>query len=453
MLAALCACGGSSPAASADATEGTASTGVQLPISWPAARFPLSIAQNKRYLVDADGRPFLIQGDTAWSMIAELRREDVERYLSDRQARGFNTLLVNLIEHKFSRNAPRNAYGDAPFEVYGDFGSPNERYFDYADWILSRAEEKGFLVLLTPAYMGNGGHDEGWYQEIRRSGAAKFRQFGRYIATRFKSHRNILWIQGGDYNPPDKDLTRALVQGIREADPGAMQSAHCGPETAALDYWRGEPWLDVNTVYTYEPVDIAARRQYLRAERMPYFLIESHYENEYRSTPLQLRTQAFHALLNGATGQMFGNSPIWHFDGPGLFDGPPDWRRELASRGASSMSHIRSLFDGIDWWKLQPDVQRTLMVSGEGDGKWRAVAARAADGSFAIVYIPTRRAIEVDTGQLSGPRISARWYDPGNGTFSKVRSALFPARGIHRFARRMTSLGSRDQVLVLTSVN
>src|SRR5262245_60716286 len=34
-----------------------------------AAAFPLSIKPGERYLVDAAGRPFLIQGDTAWSLI------------------------------------------------------------------------------------------------------------------------------------------------------------------------------------------------------------------------------------------------------------------------------------------------------------------------------------------------------------------------------------------------
>ena len=65
--------------------------------------FPLSVGPGERYLVDAAGRPFLIHGDTAWSLIAQLTREDVELYLDDRRARGFNTILVNLIESRFAR--------------------------------------------------------------------------------------------------------------------------------------------------------------------------------------------------------------------------------------------------------------------------------------------------------------------------------------------------------------
>ena len=73
--------------------------------------FPLAVRPGERYLDDAEGRPFLIHGDTAWSLIADLTREDVDLYLRDRRARGFNTLLVNLIESRFATNAPANAYG------------------------------------------------------------------------------------------------------------------------------------------------------------------------------------------------------------------------------------------------------------------------------------------------------------------------------------------------------
>src|SRR5690606_22170520 len=80
-----------------------------------ATAFPLRIGDNGNYLVDADDRPFLLHGDTAWSLIAELTREEVDFYLADRLSRGFNTLVVSLIEHKFASNAPANAYGQRPF--------------------------------------------------------------------------------------------------------------------------------------------------------------------------------------------------------------------------------------------------------------------------------------------------------------------------------------------------
>src|SRR5262245_46921326 len=66
--------------------------------------FPVHPVEGQRYLVDAAGRSFLIVGDSAWSLLTQLSTEDAELYLNDRQTKGFNTLLVNLLEHRFAEN-------------------------------------------------------------------------------------------------------------------------------------------------------------------------------------------------------------------------------------------------------------------------------------------------------------------------------------------------------------
>lgn len=391
----------------------------------PIPQFPLRISSNKKYLVDASGSPFLIHGDTAWSLIAQLNREDAELYLHDRQTRGFNAILVNLLEHRFSTNAPANAYGDTPFLVTGDFGTPNEAYFAHAEWVLQRAQEKGILVLLAPAYLGAGGGNEGWYRAMLGNGPEKLREYGEYLGNRFRAYPNILWTHAGDYNPTQKDLVQAIAEGIRAVDPRALHTAHSAPGTAALDYWAGEPWLHINNVYTYDPVYSSALAQNSRPSAMPFILIESAYENEHGAAELRIRTQAYHALLSGAAGQIFGNNPIWHFDGPGLYSAPVKWQDALSSRGSQSMTHLLKLFSSLEWWKLEPDFPNRLLAGSHwstinnGAGHNQPVAARAHDGSFALVYLPQARTVAIDLSQLAGPRISARWYDPAGGTFAK----------------------------------
>src|SRR4051812_12796291 len=68
--------------------------------------FPLRVNAYHRYLEDAKGRPVLVSGDSAWSLIAQLGRSDAARYFDDRAGRGFNAVIVNLVEHKFASNAP-----------------------------------------------------------------------------------------------------------------------------------------------------------------------------------------------------------------------------------------------------------------------------------------------------------------------------------------------------------
>lgn len=415
-----------------------------------ASAFPLHVEPGKRYLVDAAGRPFFMQGDAPWSLIAQLSREGVELYLRDRQARGFNTLLVNLIEHRFAENAPANLAGDKPFLVDGDFSTPNEAYFRHADWVLQRACEMGFLVLLAPSYLGSGGGPDGWYQEMLQNGPGKLRDYGRFVARRYAALGNILWVQGGDFSAPDKDLVRAIADGIRDVDPAALQTAHNTWETAALDYWHGEPWLTVNNIFTYARIDKGAHDQYARSS-MPFLLIESTYENEHDADEQLLRMQAYQAVLSGASGHVFGNNPIWHFDGPGLFAAPMSWKEALDSPGARSMSLLRDLFSSVNWWLLVPDIDGKLVVGGKGGDKARVAAAAAKDGSFALVYLPTSKDIVLDLGRLSGSRIAARWHDPTTGQSVDVEGSPFPPDRHSFRPPRKNQGGYTDWILELKS--
>lgn len=411
-------------------------------------QFPLSVASTGRYLQDARGRPFLIHGDTAWSLIAALKREEVELYLADRRARGFNTLLVSLIESRFSKNPPANAYGDRPFGPGREFAAPIEAYFKHADWVLQRASDLGFLVLLTPAYMGYGGGDQGWYREMVKAGPEALQAYGRYLGKRYAGFTNIVWVHAGDYNPPDRRLAIAIAEGIVETSPSTLHTAHGAPETAALDYWPSAFWLTLNNVYTYGRVLPAAAKQHRRSDRKPFILIESAYENEHGATPTRLRAQAYDALLSGAAGQIFGNNPIWHFDGPGLHPAPVDWKQALASPGAESMRHVRALMERLPWWTLEPAEQ--LIVDKRVSMSNQAVAARMSDGSGAVVYLPGGLpSVTIDLAGLGIATASAQWFDPATGEFMV---ADIPASAGGRQIFRLPGLnggGAKDWVLLL----
>ena len=57
-----------------------------------AGRFPLKLSDNHRYLVDQNGKPFLMVGDTPQGLMGRLTEQDAEYYFADREAHGFNTL-------------------------------------------------------------------------------------------------------------------------------------------------------------------------------------------------------------------------------------------------------------------------------------------------------------------------------------------------------------------------
>jgi len=61
----------------------------------------LKVSANRRYLIDQKGDPFLVVGDSPWSLIAQLDETDIEWYLRDRQKKGFTWILVTLMENNF----------------------------------------------------------------------------------------------------------------------------------------------------------------------------------------------------------------------------------------------------------------------------------------------------------------------------------------------------------------
>src|SRR5690349_10544478 len=109
----------------------------------------------------------------------------MERYLSDRSARGYNTVLVILIELEYADVLPASAYGERPFGWQGDFSKFNRRYFEHARYMVKAALERGILVLLTPAYMGYAGTSEGWEREMKKAGPAVLREYGRFLGKSF----------------------------------------------------------------------------------------------------------------------------------------------------------------------------------------------------------------------------------------------------------------------------
>ena len=190
-----------------------AGTRSPLPEPPPPARYPLRVSDDRRRILDAAGTPFLVQGDAAWSLIANLTYDEAIAYLDDRQAKGFNTVIVSIVEHLFSRQAPRDRAGNEPFLSPGDMSTPNEAYFAHAERVLEACAERGIAVILACCYIGHRhdpspgvdatNHAEGWYYEVIGTGVDGCRRYGEFLGRRFGRFDNIIWCIGGDWDPDE----------------------------------------------------------------------------------------------------------------------------------------------------------------------------------------------------------------------------------------------------------
>jgi len=415
------------------------------PPSSQSTAWPLKISRDGRHLVDQEEQPFLLVGDSPWSLIVEPTPAQAERYLDDRKAKGFNALLVNLLEHKFSTQPPRLRDGTPPFTTPGDFDTLNEDYFRHAERIVRQAGERGLAVLLCPAYLGYDGGDDGFFEEMLRNGPQKIRAYGRAIGRRFRSHPNLIWIVGGDFTPPPEHrwTVDELAAGLKEEDSDHLMTVHYGPNTTAAAIYGDRSWLQLNSVYDYrEDLYVPCLAQDALSPRLPYFLLETAYEGEHQASAARIRRQAYWPLLCGAFGVLYGNSPVWHFGSRGVYDRGGDWMAALNSRGAQDLARLITAFRALPWWLLRPDHDQSLVTAGGGTyGQLDYVtAALSHDGTLGLAYVPStgtdRREFTVDLRRFDGP-VTARWFNPTDGHVTTIAGSPFD----HHHPQRLTTPG------------
>ena len=189
------------------------------------ATFPPQLRPGARYLSDAAGRPFFLHGDTAWSLIARSHPRG-RRALPARPAGARLQHHPRQPDRAPLRDATRRPTPTATSPSGGPGTSPRRttRYFDHADWVLRRACELGFLVLLTPSYAGYGGGPKAGTARWPTSGADKLerlRAVPRHPARRPRQHRLGA---GRRLRLPDKDAGPGAGRRHRRDRPG--RAAH-----------------------------------------------------------------------------------------------------------------------------------------------------------------------------------------------------------------------------------
>jgi uncharacterized protein DUF4038/collagenase-like protein with putative collagen-binding domain len=421
--------------------------------------YPLQASADGRYLVDQMNQPVFWSGDAAWSLIAQGTNADIDAYFANRQQKAFNVAIVNLLEHKFATNAPRDINGDPPF-TGANFTTPNEAYFAHADFAVTSAAQKGIAVLLAPLYLGYQCGNEGWCAEVQAASIADMQSWGQYVGNRYKNFDNIVWVIGGDADPAGVSAkVSAFATALAQADSRHPITAHNARGQMAVTPWPGATWLNLNDTYTsYSSTYTQAQSAYNLSPPKPFFQIEGDYENAGSMTTQQVRAEAYWTVLSGGMGYVFGNCPLWGFGGAIADSFCPqansNWKADMDAAGSVGMMHVQELLASRPWPNLVPDWTHTTLTAGFGTfgATDYATAARTSDGSLVIAYLPTVRTLTVDLTKLSGPSVSARWFDPASGTYTTVAGSPFATTGTQQLTPPgNNSAGDADWVLVLES--
>ena len=395
--------------------------------------FPIKPAENGRYLVDNNNKPFFYQAETPWLIFVNLNQKEMGEMMDIRINQGFTVIQTMAL------TTGTNLNGDSPFEN-NDFTKPNLAYFDHIRKGIQLAEQKGLLVGVALAWKGCCGGD--WTDIILQNGTKNCREYGRFLGKYFAGCKNLFWIQGGDADPQGHtDHYREMALGIKESMPGAMQTYHASSGHSSSDVmnYLDNSWLNFSWTYTYfrnkhnvwiylcgwgELPEVYEMNhiEYRKFPVKPYVLGESQYEGEDSvsckpfSWPEIVRRQAYWSVLSGSCGHAYG-SWCWTVN--------KNWRKVENDPGANQMLHVKNLFESLEWYKLTPDLNGEIITSGAGTyGKTDyAVTSFIPEGNLIVAYFPPTnkeaRKITINTSKMK-KLTKVQWFNPTNGQYTNI---------------------------------
>lgn len=423
----------------------------------------LAVSANGRYLV-LNGSPWLMAADSPQGMLSDLTPSEMATYMSNRAGYGVNCIQVHLISGAtFGGTNTTFPLEDSttPFTTTGDIATPREAYFSQVDDMINLAATYGMVVMLTAAETIDG--SALW----KNNGTTKCTNFGAYLGARYKSFPNIIWNFGNDYQPTvDTDLDDcidAVYTGIRSADTNHLCTGWLMPAAGSPAFestrddttWNSAAQIDF--LYLYSVLYSKTLEDRALSPAMPIVMGESCYETEnlgaygFTTTAYHTRKINYWSVLSGACGTTYCNgSRTWGFAG--------SWSSELDTyTGIAHLGFMKTLLEAYNWHLLTPDNAHAVLTAGYGtytDGgaintNDYAASAWITDGSLMMIYMPTNRTMTVDMSKFSGT-VTARWYDPTDGSYTADAASPLSNSGTHEFSRATTNAeGSADWVLVL----
>jgi hypothetical protein len=340
--------------------------------------------------------------------------------------------------------------------------TPNPAYFSRLDTMVSNAATYHLTLFLDPIETG------GWLTTLENNGSTKAFNYGAYLGNRYKNVPNIVWLSGNDFqdwntNASDNNLVRQVMAGIASADPNHLQTIELNYQTSYSSQDSGlNPYVTLNSAYTYFGTYDEVLQAYNSGSGTPAFMVEANYEYENLNSALPgpagafvMREQEYWSALSGAFGQFYGNHYTLLFNGPG---GVSNWQDYEDSPGSMEIQYLTGLFQAYSWWNLVPDTGHTVVTGGYGTYDTSSLdlatntyspTAWATDGSLAMTYDVTGATLTVNMGVFKSA-VTARWYDPSNGTYHAISGSPFTNSGVQQFTGPgKNGDGNSDWVLVL----
>jgi len=398
---------------------------------------PIRVSANARHFVDRNGNPVFWLGDTQWELFRLFTADEALRILKDRQAKGFNVILIMLNGVDTGRvdsnmQAPYvNLEGETPW-IDEDPLRPNEKYFQHVDTMVRLGEQTGQTFVVGVYHQ--------WHVNVIT--LEKARAWARWVAQRYRDVPNLIWSMYPKATTEFIPVCRELAAGLQEGDGGAhLISVHPDPSVTSSSFIHQEPWLAFNMIQTcidYDQVHAMVTADYYHTPIKPVVMAEGGYEGEEfgrLQTAHHIRKQAYWTQLAGGY-HVYGHNDCWK--------SPMTWEQWIGSPGSRHLQVFKRVITSrAEWWNLVPD--QSLFAPGAGSGYSLNVAARSPGGNWLLAYLSEPSSVSVRLDAITaGSQARAYWINPTSG--DRRSADTFPAKEAQAFT---SPRGWEDALLLI----
>ena len=435
----------------------------------------LRVSDNRRYIVEKNGKPFFWLGDTGWLLFGKLDREEAEKYLEDRRKKGFNVIQVMVLHSlglvdKYGDSAlvnrsvahPRTTPGSAP----GD--EKQYDYWDHVDYVIDLAASKGLYMALVPV----------WGTNVKTGAVSReeARKYAGWLSNRYRNRSNIIWLNGGDIKGSDSIQTWKIIGNtINQIDKNHLITFHPFGRTTSSTWFHNEPWLDFNMFqsgHRHYSQDTAAAEHKFGPDNWKFLAIdynkkpvkptvdgEPSYEHipyglhdtsQPRWNDADVRRYGYWSVFSGAFGYTYGHNSVMQMHQPtddgSAYGSRHYWYDAIDHPGARQMIHLKNLMLSKPFLERIPDQS---LLAGENGKRYDYITATRGK-AYAFLYTFTGRPFRVQMGKIEGQRVKASWFNPRDGKRSTI--GTFTNKGILGFDPPGMQEDGNDWVLILEKI-
>lgn len=393
----------------------------------------LKMSPGKRNVVHADGTPFFVVGDTPWGIPFRAKPEQVKIFAQDRQAKGFNTVLLMSVQPDRYAEGPESrdtvtgfARGFADLRD-GHINQLKPEYFQYLDSLIGILLDHEIVPVYQPVFQGFGWKGKTVLGTTVDPG--EYSRYCKYLVARYGS-MPAFWLISGDGTGLDKAINPAgetVEKWDAYAQPAGihynpaddfMPEWANGDSTRAFHYnrsYQDATWLDFQWAQTGHDGKHLTHKVERMYENLPVKAAlngEPTYEGMgggKHGLGWWQGEEAWQQLMAGGTmGVVYGAAALWQWkitpdeEGWGEWtDQPMSWKEAMELEGSRYAGLVGKAFYGFDFADME---KRSDLANGK--------PLLAVEKRFYVSYLPQGGSITIEGIPADLP---AYWFNPKNG--------------------------------------